>query len=292
MNSRPRPRAKEKACDTAIKNTLAYRAIFKYPMSFYQLSTFLITDRVLDYEIFSKELSKLCKNRSVKVKGSKYFLTGFKPVSWSLRIKQSQEQINKIMPIIKLLEIIPWIRLCAITGSAAAYNLSTKDDIDIFIITKPKRLWITRFFTVLLLKISGKYRSDESPWGKICPNIFLDETRMEWDKEKQNVYVAHEILMMHPVINREDVYFKFLNSNTWIYKYFANLVPEKGKFSVKNESKIARSKLIDFFEDSLRTLQYLYMRKKKTNEIIKKDFIHFNKADSTKNILNQYESNR
>ncbi len=292
MNSHPRPRAKEKACDIAIKNTLAYRAVFKYPMSFHQLGTFLITDKILDYEIFSKELTKLCKNRSVKVKGSKYFLTGFKPISWPLRVKQSQEQINKIMPVIKLLEIIPWIRLCAITGSAAAYNLTTKDDIDIFIITKPKRLWITRFFTVLLLKTAGKYRTDKSPWGKICPNIFVDETKMEWEKEKQNAYVAHEILMMHPIINREGTYFKFLNSNVWVYEYFANLIPEKGKFSVRNESKVVHSKLIDFFEVSLRTLQYLYMRKKKTNEIIKKDFIHFNKADSTKSILSQYESNK
>ena len=291
MNNYPRPRAKEKACDTAIKNTLAYRAVFKYPMSFYQLGTFLITEKILDYEIFSKELTKLCKNRSVKVKGSKYFLTGFKPVSWPLRTKQSHEQIKKIGPVIKLLEIIPWIKLCAITGSAAAYNLSNKDDIDIFVITKPKRLWITRFFTVILLKIAGKYRTDKFPWGKICPNIFVDETKMGWDKEKQNIYVAHEILMMHPVISREDAYFKFLNSNVWIYKYFANQAPEKEKYTVK-ESKTKHSKLIDFIENSLYILQYLYMRKKKTNEIIKRNFVHFNKTDSTKDILTQYESNR
>lgn len=292
MNSHPRPRAKEKACDTAIKNTLAYRAVFKYPMSFHQLGTFLITDKILDYEIFSKELAKLCKNRAVKVKGGKYFLTGFKPVSWPLRTKQSQEQINKIIPAIKLLEIIPWIKLCAITGSAAAYNLSTKDDIDIFIVTKPKRLWITRFFVVIFLKIAGKYRTDKSPWGKICPNIFIDETKMEWTKEKQNIYVAHEILMMRPVINREDVYFKFLNSNAWVYKYFTNLAPENGKYIIKKEKKITYSKLIDITENVLRLFQYLYMRGKKTNEIIKRDFIHFNKTDSTEDILSQYESNR
>src|SRR3989344_1586780 len=217
MNNYPRPRAKEKACDTAIKNTLAYRAVFKYPMSFYQLGTFLITEKILDYEIFSKELTKLCKNRSVKVKGSKYFLTGFKPVSWPLRTKQSHEQIKKI-----------------------------------------------------------------------GPNIFVDETKMGWDKEKQNIYVAHEILMMHPVISREDAYFKFLNSNVWIYKYFANQAPEKEKYTVK-ESKTKHSKLIDFIENSLYILQYLYMRKKKTNEIIKRNFVHFNKTDSTKDILTQYE---
>lgn len=290
MKQSPRPRAKERFCDNAIKNTLAYRAVFKYPMSFYQLGTFLISDKILDYEIFSKELNKLCKNRSVKVKGGKYYLTGFKPISWQLRTKNTFDQIRKILPIIEILRAIPWIKMCAITGSAAAYNLSSKDDIDIFIITSQKRLWVTRLFTVILLKILGKYRTNKNPTGKICPNIFIDETDLTWDKNKQNIYVAHEILMMHPVINRDRAYFNFLNHNLWVFDHFTNMSPEKGRYDLTGRDKIIKSKFMDFIEGSSRIIQYLYMEKKRTNEIIKKNFIHFNKTDNTKKILNEYES--
>ena len=51
--------AKETA--KAIKRTLAYRSIFQYPMSFYQLATFLISSKPVDGKKLKETLNKLVK---------------------------------------------------------------------------------------------------------------------------------------------------------------------------------------------------------------------------------------
>lgn len=282
----PRERAKERACDLAIKNTLKYRSIFKYPMSFFQLQTFLICKKSFDYDFFKKTMHRLHKKNFIKAKEERFFLPTLKPLSWNLRAKYSKELISEAEPAIKALGMIPWIKLLAITGSVAAFNADKDDDLDIFIITKKNRLWITRFFTVLILKALNKYRTESNPQRKICPNILIDETNLEWQKDKQNIYTAHEIVMMHPYINRDNTYFKFLKKNIWILEYFGN-------FSINLPNKLGskqkvESTLVNFCENFLRSLQLAYMRKRQTSEVTTRNFIHFNKNDWAPKILNQY----
>src|SRR5258708_2858873 len=198
----PRERAKERACDAAIKNTLQYRAIFKYPLSFQQLQTYLICRKGFEYEFFKKTVSRLHKKNYIKAKDEKFTLPSLKPFSWDLRGKYSKEHIERNSKVFKKLGSIKWIKMLAVTGSVAAFNADKDDDIDIFIVTERNRLWLTRFFVVLMLKAMGVYRSETNPNKKICPNILIDETQLEWNKDKQNIYVAHEIAMMYPIINR------------------------------------------------------------------------------------------
>ena len=274
----PRERAKERACDAAIKNTLKYRAIFKYPLSFFQLQTYLICKKGFDYEFLKKTVRKLHKKNFIKAKDERFSLPNLKPFSWDLRAKYSQEQLQNAQPVFKALESIPWIKLLAVTGSVAAFNADKDDDIDIFVITQKKRLWLTRFFVVLILKALNKYRTENSPQGKICPNILIDETNMEWQQDKRNIYTAHEIVMMRPIINRDNTYFKFLKKNHWAIEHFGNFhinLPERFK-----RDYILQSSLVDFCEDTLRTLQLKYMKKKQTTEVTTKNFIHFNVCDA------------
>jgi predicted nucleotidyltransferase len=281
-----RPRAKEKSCDRAIKKTLTYRSIFNYPMSRYQLYTFLITKKYFDERFFRKSLRRLVKKDHIKAKDGKYYLPSVRPVSWKLRDKYSRDLLDETEKIVKMLRVIPWIKMLAVSGSVAVNNAVKDDDIDIFIITQKKRLYLTRFFTFLILKIVNKYAQGKEQKRKLCCNLFVDETNIKWQKNKQNLYIAHEVLNLHPLIVRDEMYFKFLKENFWAQKYFKNwqiTLPQR--FSPAKDSQ---SKFLDFLEDFLRNLQLGYMKKKKTTEVTTKDLIHFNKHDHTADILEQY----
>ncbi|HSX39194.1 MAG TPA: hypothetical protein VLI92_01225 [Candidatus Saccharimonadales bacterium] len=287
INHQPRERAKERACDAAVKNTLKYRAIFKYPMSFFQLQTFLICKKGFDYEFFKKTVRKLHKKNSIKAKEEKFMLPTLKPLSWDLRAKYSKEHLQRCEKVFKKLEAIKWIKFLGVTGSVAAFNADKDDDVDIFIITEKNRLWLTRLFVVLTLKSLGVYRTEENPNKKICPNILIDESQLEWDKEKQNIYVAHEIAMMHPVINRDNIYFRFLKRNRWINTYLGNFnVNYPEKFANKSKDQ---SEFVTKLESIVRSAQMKYMKKKQTSEVTTNNFIHFNKHDWTPKILTQFE---
>lgn len=291
MPTEPRSRSEEKAADLAVKKTLSYRSIFNYPMSYFQIGTFLITNRKVSSEFLDKSVKKLTKQNEIKSKDQKYFLKSVKPLSWDLRHKNSQGNMKRSQYIFNILNGIPWIKMVAITGSAAANNMDKKDDLDIFVITEKNRLWLTRFFTVLFLKGINKYRTDKNPSEKICPNIFIDEESMAWRNDKRNLYVAHEIMMMHPVINRDNTYFKFIRKNDWVYDFFANNKPDfLSSKSHEKSTKVKRSRILDKLEKALMAAQLKYMHQKKPDEITRKDIIHFNKNDWTENILKDYKT--
>jgi hypothetical protein len=285
-----RPRAKEKACDRALLKTLAYRSIFKYPLSKYQLYTFLITKKKFNEKFFKKSLRRLVKKDHIKAKNSKYYLPSVRPVSWKLRDKYSRELLNESRLAIKMLKVIPWIKMLAVSGALAANNASKDDDVDIFIITQKNRLYTTRFFTFLILKIINKYAQGKEQKRKLCCNLFVDETNIKWGRNRQNIYIAHEVISIHPLITRDEMYFRFMKANSWALKYFKNFHVElPGKFT-KQES--AQSKFLDLLEDILRNLQLKYMAKKKTTEVTKKNLIHFNKNDHAEEILEQYKEEK
>ncbi len=279
--------------DSAILETLRYRSIFSSRVTFHQLCTFFICpEEPLEIEINEKvikqRLEYLIKKKRISYKKGLYYLFGHKTVNWNSRAANSRKLLKEAYETANILKQIKWIKMLAVTGSVAAYNAQKKDDIDVFIITEKNRLWLTRFFVVLLLKLHNKYRTDENFHKKVCPNIYLSDDALMWEKSKQNIYTAHEILLMHPLINRDDTYFKFISSNKWLFSYFPFFkvnMPKKPKASSKYNSSI-----IDTVEFIAMTIQLWYMRDKKTTEVVSSNFIHFNKFDHAEKILKDLDN--
>ncbi len=282
----PRPRAKEKACDRAIQKTLAYSAVFNYPVSKFQLYTFLRTRSNFEEEFFEKSLRRQVKKGHVKARDGKYYLPQNRPVSWNLRDKYTKDLLGESKLGFSLLNKIPWIKMLAVTGAVASNNAGKDDDIDIFIVTQKNRVWLTRFFTYVILKIIDKYAQGKNNQRKFCCNLFVDETKIKWPEDKQNAYIAYEIASMHPIIDRTQTYFRFLKQNDWIFSYFKNYhitFPEKLK------KLAAGSFWVDRLEDLARKFQLNYMKSKKTTEVTTKHLIHFNNHDHTETVLQQFK---
>ncbi len=279
-----------KSVESAILETLAYRSIFDYPMTFYQIVNFLFVKKKVDASVVLTSLQQLVKTHQVSVKSDRfYYLHKSRTVNWIDRRHSSKKLIQKLEKLIPLLAKIPWIKFIGITGSIAAFNADLKSDIDILIVTKHKRLWLTRGFVFLILKILGELRTDSNPEQKICPNIFMDEKHLAWPKNRRNIYVAHEVVMMYPMLDRGDTYFRFLHDNSWIKGYFGNLGNLDFNLPIL---LLSRNFLIDKIEEFAMKLQLKYMSGKQTTEILKNNLIHFNKTDSTEKILADFDKLR
>lgn len=278
----------ENECERAILKTLAYRSVFKYPLSFYQLSNFLICNKKFSAQEIKESVNKLIANNIVKKKYKRYVIKNKRYHDWKLKLAQSKDVLNQNRKYIDLLAKIPWVKMICITGSVAAYNAEADSDIDLLIVTSKKRLWLTRGFTAVILAILNKqpFGGEEVP-GSICTNIFMEEAHLEWSKEKQNIYTATDILLMQPLVNRENSYFKFIKANEWLFEFYKNF---EINFSESfDKSTHHTSKLITNLEDAARNMQLVYMQKKKTSEVTTKYLIHFNKHDSTAPVLSAYK---
>ena len=275
-------------CANAIKRTLAYRSLFNYPLSFFQLSTFLISEKSFSHKLLKRELRNLLESGEVYATKVKFYLHGGKRlVDWLTRLNTYKDMLWVLKAILKLVKKIPWIVMIGVTGSVAAYNSTLDDDIDIFIITKKRRIWLTRVFVVLILKIVALYRTPENFAKKLCPNLFITEDVMAWPKTERNVYVAHEIMLLQPIYYKNNTYFDFISANKWALEYFPHAV--FGYPAPSERKSHNKPNLLNHVEELLMLIQRAYMSKRRTQEIVTPTKIHFNKVDSKNVVTENYK---
>lgn len=122
--------------------------------------------------------------------------------------------------VANILRFVPYVRLLSVSGSLADGNIKKDSDIDFFIITKHGRLWQTRFFIVIILKLFGLYRTGDlshQKAAKICPNRWVTDKYLLIDP--QNLYHAQEYSHTVPLYDENHTYQKFITKNSWIKKY-------------------------------------------------------------------------
>lgn len=274
-------------CRKAILKTLSYSGVFKYPLSYYQLCNYLISPNWFSGKQIRKEVKKLINEKLVSEKDNKYFLTSIEAIDANERVRETELSLKRNGKVFETLQKIPWIKMVSITGSAANYNNEKNSDIDLLFITAKNRVWLTRGFVFLILKLMNKLPKNLAI-REICPNIFMDESHLSWTKKKRNLYVAQNIVSMQPLINREKTYFKFIDSNRWVKSYYTNFkITTINKFSYHQQSE---SILINMIEKIAMKMQIFYMQNKMTNEVVGKNLIHFNKNDNSDWILSRYKS--
>lgn len=273
----------------AILKTIAYADVFDFPLTKEELKERLVGRRIKD-NLFEKSLISLL-GRGKLIKTGDFFHFPYRADLPEKRQKakfHSSIKINKAKRISKILKYIPWIKLVGVTGAVAAQNSLEDDDIDILVVSGKRRVWLTRFLVVLVLKLTGSYRSKTYPNNKICPNIFVDEERLSWSETDRDIYTANEVILLKPVFEKNQTYLRFLYSNRWYLDFLPNHAiapapPDAGQAGPQKGGMIG-----DLIERMLMRFQLWYMRNKRTNEIVDRDFIHFKKKDNKDWILKKY----
>lgn len=249
-----------------------------------------------------KTLTLLVESSRVLIKNGYYFLPKrSKLVSRRIRnIPQSKKYLTQASLISFLFKLVPWIKMVGISGSLAIENVSEKDDIDMFIVTGSNRLWVSRLLLILILTIAGKRRekhiSTKKAQGKICINILLEESKLA--QKNRDIYIAHEVLQMKVLWQKDGIYQKFLEDNMWVFKCLPNWQTSQ-RFQIHDlgfikkrlfESAVTgRSPMIDFLEGFCKWVQLKYMGKPKGKERIENGALYFHPRDYREEVLNKYQ---
>ena len=273
-------------------NTLAYKKIFKQPLTFYQLVYFCQHEFKTLREI-EEVLAELLEKKKIKYRGGFYYLNKlkFKDEDIFVKKKSSLEILEEIEKYLFLFKSIPFIKFIGITGSLASFMFdSEKDDIDLFFIVERNRLWLTRLLVVGYLKLLKIYVNDSQGKIKFCPNFYISEDRMSWEETQRNIYVAHEIVMMQPYYDSGGVYFDFLKANTWISGFMPNFHFHLCE-TYTNPLKHYRTWL-DVIDQISMWLQKNMMKVRYGSEVLQKDIIHFLKYDNSSWVLESFEKDK
>ena len=190
-----------------------------------------------------------------------------------LKVKNSKKKLKnwRFRAYVKLITLFPHIKLVGLSGSVAMNNAQESDDIDLFIISSKNRLWITRFLCVFISIILSikRARFELHPSDKICLNLFFDESDLNIPESKKNYYVAHEVIQVKPLVNKNNVYELFLYSNKWVYDIFPNAQPQFHQTLQNDKRSVSRMTFVgNYIELILKKVQKSIINRHKTTEII------------------------
>jgi hypothetical protein len=252
--------------DKAILKTIKYGRRFEVEYSLRDVEERLIGKNIYSEEKIEKAGGKLgIRNEEIGIK--------------------NKIQKQKLIKANKLAELISGkfsnILFVGVTGSVAAGYPNAKDDIDLMVICKNDSLWITRLRLRVFIwknriphrKWRAKERADE-----FCFNLWLEEESLKLPKNKRSLQNAMDLILMAPLINRKNVYQRFLRKNGWAKNYvntgyskrLKGIEPPTPPASAgRGRAGRAGRALANKFINYLAFIgQYWYMKRKMTTEFV------------------------
>lgn len=290
---------------SSILSTLAYHSLFDYPPTASQVHELLISARTAKRAVVEDTLSQLVKSRKLRYKGQYYCLPGLlSPRALALRQRRqlpSSQKLKLAGRVGRLLSVIPWVSMVAVTGALAVKNCDQDDDIDLMIITAANRLWLIRPLVVLLVSIFFRLRrpcphKSSTHNNEICLNLWLDESALTIPPAQQDLYTAHELAQMKPLVNKVYTYERMMKENQWGKKYLANIWEEftgyqVKRLKVKGSANLQPVNLFSFFNllnAVAYHLQRWYMRPKITTERVSLHAAFFHPGHRAQKILKSF----
>lgn len=272
--------------------TLAYHAIFDFPLSQNEIHKFLISDELTEIETIEGKLQTLVRKRKINQHGDFFALSHD---VFQLRERRriiSKKKIKIAHRAACLIGKLPWIKLVAITGALAMENADEGDDVDLMVVSAKDRLWIIRPMVMFLISLFFKRRRPNLPnlTNALCLNLWIDESSLQVLPPQRNLYTAHELAQMKPIINKDEIYERMMEENTWGEKYLANswsrLKGQQVERLTKPHTHFYPFNLLNFLAFSL---QLWYMRPKMTTERVSLHSAFFHPGNRTATILAAYD---
>jgi hypothetical protein len=203
--------------DDAVLATVAYSDVFDMPASLHEVERYLVGVRASGDQV-STAADRVVARGALRRRGQLLYLPGRESVlavhaDRSARAARMWPQARRW---VRILGLIPFVRSVAVTGGLAADSVEDFDDIDLFVITAPRRLWLTRLAVVVVVRMVG-LRGPE-----LCPNYLVTTEALELDVRTQ--YVARELAQTIPLVG-VDLWRELLDLNSWHRAELPNAIP-------------------------------------------------------------------
>ncbi len=254
----------------AIRKTLTFFDQFDYPLTAEELHARLWRYTCdLPYAAF---LSALEECDGVSCKKSLFFLNG--------RLDIVRKRLDSIWLIeknmtvakkaVRILRFLPFLKAVFVCNTVALGWPNEQSDIDVFIVTRDKRVWFVRFFSTILLKLAGLRTNKHRHARKICLSFFASEDALDCSNFAidDDVYLVYWLETLFPIYDPFGMHNAIVEKNLWAKTCLPQGLKVKqivasasvgssgfSRFVTKSKEWFFGGALGDFFEKTLYTLQ-------------------------------------
>ena len=219
--------------------TLAYYDVLDFPLKEEEVFRFLVNlerrqtpenPRTSDFDEIKIELEKLRSENIVNFYDGFYFLFD-RNYLVPLRLRRekiAKKKWRKTCRAVWWLKFLPYIRAVFASGSLAMSNTEELGDLDILIIVKRGRIWLSRLLISGLMSLIGmrrKYNQKIAP-DKICLNHYITDRSLTIPC--RSIYTAQTYVNLRPIfVSNPRIVTEFYKANSWLGDYVLNFEAEE-----------------------------------------------------------------
>jgi Nucleotidyltransferase domain. len=197
-----------------VLTTLLYFDLFKHPLTANEIHQFNRSS--VEPTDIERILLNLQEEKLI-YKISQFYTLSQEPATVERRLAANERAKQKMVEALRFSEIIanfPFVKAILLSGSISKGVMHADSDIDYFVVTQNKKVWVVKFLLVLYRKI---FLFNERK--HFCANYIIDEQHMEI--AEKNRFTATEVVTLIPTFGYQ-LYLKFAKQNQWAYEYFPN----------------------------------------------------------------------
>ena len=207
----------------AIVRAIVFFDLFDYPLSPYEIWQYLGQRATLleVKNILNEGLAGIASANGFYFLGSRQEML----LERQKRYHFSATKFKLARRAVRLFRLVPFIKMIAVSNIIGAHNLRDGSDIDLFIVTSPQRLWLTRLFCAGLAKILGWRPTRDVKRNKICLSFYISSDNLDLKSLKLNsedLYFNYWLAGLVPVYDRHQTYASLIATNSWLKECLPN----------------------------------------------------------------------
>ncbi len=219
------------ALDRAILGALAYHDVFDYPLTVEEIWRWLYVDHDSDAGHVAAAtpadvdwaVSALSIAGTVDRAGSYVTLKGRSEI---VAVRMARHAANerkwgRARHVASVLRLVPFVRFVGVVNTLALDNARPESDIDLFIIVKRRRLWLTRAVVTAFVHALGVRRHGSTVTDRVCLSFYVSDGALNLEPLKHpaiahDSYLAYWVTEVVPLFSRCDAWQSFLQANAWV----------------------------------------------------------------------------
>lgn len=238
------------ALTDSILRAVIYFDLFSYPLTARELYQCLWQPPQTAYSELLEHLSKLTVSGRLAVTFGYYHLPCRGQIIETRRraFLFQEKKLAIARRLIRKLRYVSGVRMVAVCNTVAAGWPEERSDVDLFIVVRAGRMWITRFLVTLVTTLMNLRRSGNSVANKVCLSFFITDDQLDIScvaLSSPDVYLVYWLNQLICVYDADSLHDKLLNANKWAFDHLPYARNKAQDYFGNKTQLLARYKVCD-----------------------------------------------